>query len=770
MSTTSGRKNMFSNEDDSTYESDGDLSVYSDADFDDVTSDGDRYDDELLLTNGQKIEDELEDAELNAPKLEDPDEMNYILPTRVLPSVEEQYEWLYSLLDADQTAAVRKWAVGVIEKLWVKHLTLKKVRAEQKHQERRVQELRDWKSARYGRKGILCLGPLIPFETEYAHMSEMKQKHNLIKVGIEERIRMIKVRSDSVIAAEKAAIRFRKAGKARALANRGMNKNTAWHTARRANSLAFKTNRVDALTRVINTSSSGHGKRAQRKIRQEKDRKAAIEYAARLGPVEKSEIQFIDLDEEEKTEEERALEKSELDTALALINRQCVALAEKRETEEKEEMEEKKRIEEEKEEEDQFVTMMVRNQKPKSKKTKIDLGFKGLMEQTFERRRESDKKYSKRCEGFEDLADKEKLQEKLKFTALCKSVTLGKKCYHKQCRFAHKIEDLVEKECRFGQSCRFVKQLHNGQYENIQFGRTGKSCCCMHPGEHKRGFCKRIGLKYTESVVPVTASPVTASPVTASPVTASPVVSVWAKVVTKAETAEKMTEYKEKMTKPWREVVVAALTDEEKKDMYGRGATILGTVSVERDNTPVIPTTIRKSWDKRGLGFAEQEQKTSTKLLVTAPGFSWVKGTVLQPPPHEKKQKCGVNDPIMEKVMAAVLAINKRIAGIDSTRDCDITERVKKAKEKAVEINSRLEKQEQRRKERANRKSSWKKVGRCNKNKAISDAKVLEKIVIRVPREDGELALLSALRNGLQNFRIEYSEDRPSCSRYVECL
>lgn len=757
MSTFSGHKNMPSLE--GSYYAQDFEDVSEDLSCDDyiqeVYSDADVYSDEddedvygLEMTEAQQIEDELADDELNKKRLEDPNEMEYILPPRVLPSVKEQHDFFYSMIDAERNALYRKWAVEVIEKAWVKLLALKKEQAGQKILERRAQELSSWKLIMHGRRGILRLGPVDLFETQYSRMTEMRKRHNLIKADLDERNRMIKVRAEHAIAKEKASIRMRKAFKARALANLGMNKNTAWHNARRANSLAF-------ATKTITSSEKGAGRRAQRKIRQEKDRKEAVEYATRLGPVKKNDdiMSFTDLEDNEKTEEELEAEKAELDEALALINRKCVESEEKRVAEEKEEIEEKKRIDEEKKEEDEFVKVMIRNKK--SKLTKIELGFKGLREQVVERRRDTDKKYNVRCEAFEVLASKEKLQEKLKFTTLCRSVTSGKKCYHKACNFAHSIDDLQDKECRFGLECRFVKQLSNGQYENAKFGRTGKSCSCMHPGETKKGFCKRMGLNFTEST-PVTPTPVTpvttqVIPATVTPNT-TPVVNVWTKVVTKAEATEKFAECKAKMTKQWNSVVFSTLTEEEKTAMYGRGVTMLGFVSDDHNSTPIVPTTTRKSWDKRGLGFDTRTQKSFSNIYVKAPGFSWVKGAVLKPPRHPEdspiEENKATSEKIMQKVMEAVRAINTRIAKLDTI---DIS-KVKKSEE----IEKRLERQERRRNERAKRQVEWKKVGRRKKERMKETEVLNDNIVIRVPRSEGELALLSALRNGLQNFRIEY--------------
>ena len=67
----------------------------------------------------------------------------------------------------------------------------------------------------------------------------------------------------------------------------------------------------------------------------------------------------------------------------------------------------------------------------------------------------------------------------LTYTTLCRSVTENKKCFHKNCRFAHSIDQLKPRECRFRDACGFVKQSINGHYENVNFGKTGKKCSSL---------------------------------------------------------------------------------------------------------------------------------------------------------------------------------------------------------------------------------------------------------------------------------------------------
>ena len=751
MTRFTDHMNMSSVEGDS-YESESDYGGYSDADLSDEEL-GDRYADDVKQAEAYKIEDEVEQAEeerkYKASLLQHPDEMEFIRPARKLISVEEMNAWFYSLLDAEAEARVRAWAVPIIEAWWKRCLIAKAEKAEEKRMEWMRQELAAWKKVRSPRRGISQLGPLVIFEDEYALMRERRNNHRLIKAGIEARVQSAKAKADAIVAAERAAIRNRKAGKARAQAKKGMNKKTTWHQARESGSLVIKTKSPAPI------SDEGKGKRAQRKIRQEKERQEAAEHAARLQEEKKAAFVFVDL-KDERTDEEKAAEEAELEEALHRMNRACVEKINQQEAQAQAEAKASAELKANEEAElAEFVTVMSKNRKNrKPKKVVIELGFKSLKEQKIEKRRATDEKFNARCEGFEDLSSKEKLAEVLKFTSLCRSVASKKKCYHKDCRFAHSIDQLQQKDCRFGLGCKFVKKMENGQYKNAKFGRTGKTCSCMHPGEHKRGFCIRMGLKYVPDEKIQEVKPTTVF--TSAPIKAPGVPSVWAKVVSAAETAEKVAECKAKMTKAWSAVVVETLTEEKKAGIYGKGVELLGAVSEERDSVPIIPSTIRKPWDKRGLGFFDQEQKTSTKLLVTTPGFSWVKGAVLEPEQKKHKTRWGprpVLDPVIVKVAAAVQAINERVAKIQTA---DIERRVRKAKAKAAEITKRL----------AAIEKTWTKVDGRKSVRGVT--KEPEVTVLRVPRADAELALLGAIRNGLTNFRIEYTDSPPKPERSGE--
>jgi 8-oxo-dGTP pyrophosphatase MutT (NUDIX family) len=99
---------------------------------------------------------------------------------------------------------------------------------------------------------------------------------------------------------------------------------------------------------------------------------------------------------------------------------------------------------------------------------------------------------SKRLKAFSELADPKALGVVLRCTRLCRSIKTKTRCPHgKRCRFAHSIDQLVKRNCRFGLSCRFAMQTGvEGMYRND--GR--KVCECYHPQETEQSFALRTGL------------------------------------------------------------------------------------------------------------------------------------------------------------------------------------------------------------------------------------------------------------------------------------
>jgi len=724
------------------YDDEGYFGPDSDSLYEDRFEDSEDEDEKINEpTQMEKIEDEIEHWENTRPKLQDPDTMEFILPARKIPTVEEMDREFYDMLAHERRVADTKWAVVMIEDFFYRCLKNKRARDEANYQAWRRAKLAAWKKARNPPvKYILSLKPLAEFETEYALMEKHESRVKAIKQGIVDRLQRIRAAVEWKITEAKREKARRVADKKRARAKQGMNKKSAWHKDRQSGALAV-------TTKTVTVRSTGEGKRVKRKERRAKEREEAHKQVARMtlmeAKVEEFEIDVSDSDDE-RTQEERDAEAIELANALACINKACVEKAGKWEQHiESEKKEKARKSAAEKKEKDSWTTVGYLPTKASKKPKKMSLDEFctpiSLLDQATTRRAATDEKYAKRCEAFDELGDKNKLEKVLKFTQMCRSVTQKKKCYHKNCRFAHSIEQLVRRDCRFGMSCNFVKAIGNGNFVNQKFGRTGKTCACYHPQEHERSFCQRMNIKYTPKIPTPKPAPRSEIKVETTPVK-TPTESVWTRVVSNAEQKEKADKAKAKMTKSWNQVVIATLTDEEKSEKYGIGPQLLGKVSEECDNIPIIPTVIRKTWDKRGLGFSFHRTTTTNKVLVTTPGFSWVEGKVLQPK-RERKKRWDVVDPNMVKVLTAVAVINQKIA-------------IETAKAKAVEINERLQTEVAERKESKTRtkvKSSRRRNKRCSPKKIEKP----ETVIYRVPKDKAELAMLSAIRSGITNFRIE---------------
>ena len=526
MVKQSNHKNMSFEKD-----SDEELDVYSDAEFNDINSEcGDRYeftgagdadDEDMAIYNAE----EEVDVVSVLCRLEDPDEMKYIRPARQMPSLEEMHNCWKAVLELEQEEKSNLIALNTIKKWFSFYMVRKQKRLAAQYQQYRVRELAAWKKLTSNKRSILRLEPVESFEVQYAEMTAIKNKEDKILADIKEKERMEKVVADSKIAAIKASLAFKKAGKLRAVKNLGMNKNTQWHSDRRSGSMAVKP------IVLANKTEEGQGKRMMRKARlikeQEEAKKLAEKIAASIAQV-KPIVQTVIVQSEQELEAlrvEKELEEAEAKAEaeeLARYNKMCVEILEKKEKEEKEAIEAEKQLVEDKKAEDEFVELMYKSVDTykntvkmlvkkiktvkKVKKTNLRSGsaqpvtsllqFNSLIDKA---KLETNEKYAKRCDAFTVLSDKTKIGAQLKYTKMCKSVATGKKCYHKDCRFAHDISQLARKDCRFGDGCNFVQHQGNGVYINKIFGRTGKTCDCMHPGEEDKGFCSRMGLKFKPS-------------------------------------------------------------------------------------------------------------------------------------------------------------------------------------------------------------------------------------------------------------------------------
>ena len=352
------------------------------------------------------------------------------------------------------------------------------------------------------------------------------------------------------------------------------------------------------------------------------------------------------------------------------------------------------------------------------KKAGIKLGLVGLIQQKKDERCGVDSKYSARTAAFADLADKNKLEKVLTFTKLCKSVTGGTKCTHKNCRFAHSLDQLQHRECRFGENCSFVKFDDNGNYANASFGRTGKKCNCYHPGETTEMFSKRLNIKFTPPKPPATSTVPTSTILTSTAPTSNSV----------------------SVTKPWSDIV-RVLTEDDKKVMYSTGYTIVSQLGVpDNAQNPIdISKSARLPGNTRGLGFSESKStSTSTSTSTPTPTLTaWVKGTTLQseipppsPTPPARVRKSRWDDKSQVDKVYIDEALDKA-----KEKAAYIKEVLDKAKEKVAVIQYQIEETETK----------------------IDTSITSDTTIFRVPKDKAATALMSIIRSGISNFKlIEY--------------
>lgn len=105
------------------------------------------------------------------------------------------------------------------------------------------------------------------------------------------------------------------------------------------------------------------------------------------------------------------------------------------------------------------------------------------------------KKILERTDVFNILSDKNKIQNNLMFTKLCKYFKENLECPHKDgCRFAHSIDQLRISNCLFNNKCRLVK-FQNGMIINVS---KTKFCDHLHDGlETLESYYSRIGIKHS---------------------------------------------------------------------------------------------------------------------------------------------------------------------------------------------------------------------------------------------------------------------------------
>ena len=122
--------------------------------------------------------------------------------------------------------------------------------------------------------------------------------------------------------------------------------------------------------------------------------------------------------------------------------------------------------------------------------TFLPIGIIGSEPIYIEEKKQDNKNDITRFEAFEILSNKEKYENMRKYTRMCNSVNSGKPCRHGvNCRFAHRVEDLVIGDCFFGENCKYVTKQNNN-YVSV----CAKICNNKHPGETITNFYTRTGL------------------------------------------------------------------------------------------------------------------------------------------------------------------------------------------------------------------------------------------------------------------------------------
>lgn len=267
----------------------------------------------------------------------------------------------------------------------------------------------------------------------------------------------------------------------------------------------YKKKAIAYKQKITESKANGtyKGKRVQRKIKQEKERKETQVKVAQGIIVPAPTVCYQPEIEEPKTEcEIDGEDKKKEEEEEMFIMPQVVKDQLKPDI-----------VKEDDNKDDDFINGMLavqgkskiskvsKSTSPKPKRRKrgkvvlnVDLG-QGIIKQAQEKRKQDDVVYKRRCNAFETLGNK-KVQEKVFVrTKMCNSVKSNKPCRHgKRCRFAHNVSELTIRECRFGEGCRFVKSdIVKGCVNNV--GKAGRVCEFKHPSESTSQYYQRMGIK-----------------------------------------------------------------------------------------------------------------------------------------------------------------------------------------------------------------------------------------------------------------------------------
>ena len=697
MASSTGHKNKVNYQDDPDQE----YQSYSDDEHEDMNAYMYYSEDELYSTENdddlsvyKSIE--VSDEEDNVNLLKDPTSI-FAFPARVLPSVEEMNAEYEEHIKTTQSKNIHVMS-AIIKAGWI-------IRHNKAVEDKRRSDLMKWHQEQvtaWRRRVSGHINGVYNLQRSYRSWDDdvkMMRIHTEMFVELHKEFRYRAEKIRGLVAIAKTEANKIKADNLRRKKQLGMNKKSDAHKATATGSLVLKgmdSIKDKAVLIAANLEKKKSKARALELWKEENKRSQAI---AALNP--KPKVIVIDYDIKNDDEIEIEVDEDIDKIGLDIQNEAWESIIKTREANAEKVKDDTEKRENE-EDEKHFISTMTKCMGLKVYKKSIpvvenkvnnllELGFIGLIAQKQKQRGIDDIKYAKRIEGFAVLADKTKLEQVLTCTTLCKSVTTKKKCYHKNCRFAHSIEDLKQRECVYGVGCGFVKKMENGQYENRKFGRTGKTCSAMHPGEHKHGFCNRIGLKYNDNKNSIVQSPVYPVIVDEKYVPSLP--SDFAVHMSFSDEEECNTPN----TPSWSDVVFKSLTDDEKTKLYGKGLELITKqgyidgIGLGKETTGIVDpisitdcNSIRMPWCRIGIGYTGK-----SCVSVTDPGFNWVKGCVLQPVDYEKRKRHRkIRWDVKPTFMVAVEALNNKI--VSRTNDILISTVVANAKAKAVEINDRI--------------------------------------------------------------------------------
>ena len=392
-----------------------------------------------------------------------------------------------------------------------------------------------------------------------------------------------------------------------------------------------------------------------------------------------------------------------------------------------------------------------------SKKTpaRINLGFKGLIQQRKER---SNEKPDIQKAVFADLISKEKTEIVLTKTSICRSILTNKRCYHSNCRYAHSVNELKVVECRFGEQCMLVKKLPNEQYINFKTNKAGKYCHAVHPCETSLGYSNRMGYPYTEqkaSIKPVQIQnfePPLSIDTSISSITHNIHSSEMFQLETKCELSPMST----KMS--WADLVSKATKPYEKQ---------------ERKYFPVVevPKHI----------FVQVGDIFKAQIAVNSPDNKYYKTSVtlsrideieslIKPPPYSEVEKnenvieqinVSVSIPLTEKTEETKSRHIELFTEIDSKQLENIKEIDSKQLENIKEIDQKINKKIEAEKitdkntdvEKIEKVNDTPKLGKTFSPLPVDKSK---KTIIRCTKKNFEKAFACALNNGFEDFEIEF--------------